>query len=57
MEQGNNEQSKRGYKCKAPSNTTVVKKEVDRLLEEEHIRWKQRVKQEWLQDGDCKTKL
>ncbi|KAF5463180.1 hypothetical protein F2P56_019116 [Juglans regia] len=31
--------------------------EVDGLLEEENIKWKQRTKQRWFQDGDRKTKF
>lgn len=35
----------------------MLEKEVDKHLEEEDIRWKQRVKQKWLRKGDRNTKF
>ncbi|KAF5447955.1 hypothetical protein F2P56_033465 [Juglans regia] len=35
----------------------AVKKEIDQLLKEDDIHWKQRAKQRWLQEGDRNTKF
>ncbi|KAJ0017174.1 hypothetical protein Pint_11951 [Pistacia integerrima] len=34
-----------------------LKQEIDGLLEEDYIKWKQRAKQQWLKDGDRNTKF
>ncbi|XP_042972741.1 uncharacterized protein LOC122304536 [Carya illinoinensis] len=34
-----------------------LKREVDTLMEEEDLRWKQRAKQQWLKEGDRNTKI
>ncbi|KAJ0111527.1 hypothetical protein Patl1_02330 [Pistacia atlantica] len=34
-----------------------LKQEIDRLLEEDDIKWKQRAKQQWLKDGDRNIKF
>lgn len=39
------------------SSIKQLQKEVDGLLEEEDVRWKQRAKQTWLKDGDRNNKF
>ncbi|XP_042954620.1 uncharacterized protein LOC122291035 [Carya illinoinensis] len=34
----------------------TIQKEIDELLEEEELKWRQRAKQRWLRDGDRNTK-
>ncbi|XP_042972903.1 uncharacterized protein LOC122304700 [Carya illinoinensis] len=34
----------------------TIQKEIDELLEEEELKWRQRAKQRWLKDGDRNTK-
>lgn len=34
-----------------------MQKEIDNLLKEDNVRWKQRAKQTWLKDGDRNTKF
>ncbi|XP_042969022.1 uncharacterized protein LOC122301695 [Carya illinoinensis] len=34
----------------------IIQKEIDELLEEEELKWRQRTKQRWLRDGDRNTK-
>jgi hypothetical protein len=37
--------------------TSAVKKDLEVLLEEEDLLWKQRAKTEWLRSGDQNTKF
>ncbi|KAJ0096620.1 hypothetical protein Patl1_27306 [Pistacia atlantica] len=48
------EESNRGDK---KGELQQLKQEIDGLLEEDDIKWKQRAKQQWLKDGDRNTKF
>lgn len=44
-------------KCEIGDKIKVLKGEVNLLLEEEDVKWKQRAKQRWLKDGDTIHKV